>query len=62
MNVNKIDNFFLINIKGKFREQLSQKIKNFIQLKDHIDLYFLELKKLEANVNLSENILDPIEK
>lgn len=62
MNVNKVDRNFLINIKEKLQEQLSQKIKNLIQLRDHIDLYFLELKKLEVNVNLYENILNPIKK
>lgn len=62
MNVNKVDRNFFINRKEKFQEQLSRKIKNLIKLKDHINLYFLELKKLEANVNLYENILDPIEK
>lgn len=59
INLNKVDKTFLLNIK-KFLEQNCQEIKDLIHIRDHVETCLMELKGLEAEVNILENILDPL--
>jgi len=47
-------------VKKTFWKQKSQEVKDLIHLRDHVEVCLLEFKKLEVEVSMSENILNPI--